>query len=80
MENNRRTFLTALTFLVLFSDSVFGQEIKVKKGYWDNGQLKWEEHYKDEKKDGVATFWYKNGQIETKSYYKDGKCKKGFFG
>ena len=34
------TFLLALTFLFLFSGSVFGQETEVKKEYWDNGKLK----------------------------------------
>ena len=33
------TFLLALTFLFLFSGSVYGQE-EVKKEYWDNGKLK----------------------------------------
>ena len=70
MKTKPLTFLLALTFL--FSGSVYGQE-EVKKEYWDNGKLKWEEHYKDGKKDGVATFWYKNGQVETESHYKDGK-------
>jgi hypothetical protein len=30
---------TQLTFLFLFSGSVYGQE-EVKKEYWDNGKLK----------------------------------------
>ena len=72
MKTKPLTFLLSLTFLFLFSGSVFGQE-EVKEEHWDNGKLKWEEHYKDGEKDGVATFWYKNGQVETESHYKDGK-------
>ena len=72
MKTKPLTFLLALTFLFLFSGSVYGEK-EVKKEYWDNGKLKWEEHYKDGKKEGVATFWYKNGQVETESHYKDGK-------
>ena len=37
------TFLLSLTFLFLFSGSVYGQE-EVKKEYWDNGKLKSETH------------------------------------
>ena len=40
------TLLLALTFLFLFSGSVFAQE-EVKKEYWDNGKLKSETHYKN---------------------------------
>ena len=46
------TFLLSLTFLFLFSGSVYGQE-EVKKEYWDNGKLKKETHYKNGKKDGL---------------------------
>lgn len=38
------TFLFALTFLFLFSSSVFSQETEVKKEYWENGKLKSEIH------------------------------------
>ena len=69
------TFLLALTFLFLFSGSVYGEEREVKREYWDNGKLKSETHYMNGKKDGVVTVWYKNGQIQTKGYYKDGKIK-----
>ena len=55
------TFLLSLTFLFLFSGSVYGQE-EVKKEYWDNGKLKSETHYKDGKEEGLSTFWYKTGE------------------
>ena len=38
------TFLLALTFLFLFSSSVFSQETEVKKEYWEKGKLKSEIH------------------------------------
>ena len=41
--NKQLTFLLSLTFLFLFSGSVYGQE-EVKKEYWDNGKLKSETH------------------------------------
>ena len=44
------TFLLLLTFLFLFSGSVYGQE-EVKKEYYDNGKLKSETHYKNGKRD-----------------------------
>ena len=39
-ETKPLTFLLALTFLFLFSGSVFGQETEAEKEYWDNGKLK----------------------------------------
>ena len=37
--NKKLTFLLALTFLFLFSGSVYGEE-PVDKQYWENGKLK----------------------------------------
>ena len=45
------TFLLSLTFLFLFSGSVYGDESEVKKDYWDNGNLKIQTHYKNGKRD-----------------------------
>ena len=44
MKIKSLTFLLALTFLFLFSSSVFSQETEVKKEYWENGKLKSEIH------------------------------------
>ena len=44
MKTKPLTFLLALTFLFLFSSSVFSQETEVKKEYWENGKLKSEIH------------------------------------
>lgn len=45
----------------------------VKKWWWDNGKLRAECPYKNEKKHGIHRSWYSNGQIESESTYKDGK-------
>jgi antitoxin component YwqK of YwqJK toxin-antitoxin module len=49
--NKPLTFLLALTFLFLFSGSVYAQETDVKKEFYDSGKLK-------------SEFYYKNGKIE----------------
>jgi hypothetical protein len=49
MKTKPLTFLLALTFLFLFSGSVYGQETEVKKEYHENGKLKSETHYKNGK-------------------------------
>ena len=53
--NKQLTFLLSLTFLFLFSGSVYGDE--PIKTYWKNGNLMNETHYKDEKLEGVETWW-----------------------
>ena len=51
-----------------------GQE---RNGNWytwfENGQIKSEENYKDSKKDGNWYTWFENGQIESEGNYKDSK-------
>ena len=61
MKTKPLTFLLALTFLFLFSGSVYGEE-EVKKEYWDNGKLKKDTHYKDGKLEGLETIWYESGE------------------
>ena len=61
MKTKSLTFLLALTFLFLFSGSVYGQE-EVKKEYYDSGKLKSESHYKDGNLDGRKTEWYEAGE------------------
>ena len=69
------TFLLSITFLFLFSGSVFGGEQEVKKEYWDNGKVKSETHFKNGKKEGLETSWFENGEKMSESYYKDGKIE-----
>jgi len=42
--NKQLTLLLSLTFLFLFGGSVYGEELEVKKTYWDKGKLKIETH------------------------------------
>jgi hypothetical protein len=48
MKAKPLTFLLALTFLFLFSGSVYDQGTEVKKEYWGEEKLKSEISYKDE--------------------------------
>jgi antitoxin component YwqK of YwqJK toxin-antitoxin module len=66
------TFLLALTFLFLFSGSVYGEE-EVKKEYWGNGKLKSEIHYKNGKQEGPRKEWYESGRKKLLKNYKNGK-------
>ena len=59
--NKKLTFLLALTFLFLFSGSVYGEE-EVKKEYWGNGKLKSDIHWKDGEKEGLKTLWFESGE------------------
>ncbi len=42
---------------------------KVEKTYWDNGKLKTETPYHNNKKHGVEKFWNENGQPWYEIYY-----------
>ena len=67
------TFLLALTFLFLFSGSVYGEELEVEKRYWDNGNLMVERsHYGNE---GLKTWWYRTGEKESETHYKNGEIE-----
>ena len=66
------TFLLSLTFLFLFGGSVYGEELEVKKTYWDNGKLKIETHYKNGKEEGLAIHWCWSGNKESKVLWKNG--------
>lgn len=39
----------------------------------ENGQLKWENNYKDGKRDGLYRSWHENGQLRWEVNSKDGK-------
>ena len=41
--------------------------------YYDNGQKKWERHWKVQELDGPVTWWYESGQKRQQINYKDGK-------
>ena len=62
--------LLILLFSILFSFNSYGE---TKTDYYENGQIKLEGNYKDNKRDGKWTYWYENGQIEQEGNYKDHK-------
>tara|TARA_Y100001970_G_scaffold53229_1_gene67329 strand:- start:162 stop:449 length:288 start_codon:yes stop_codon:yes gene_type:complete len=47
-------------------------ELFTAKGYYENGQIRYETKYRDGKKDGKWTSYYYDGQISVELYYKDG--------
>lgn len=65
--NKKLTFLLALTFLFLFSSSVYCQETEFKREYWDNGKLKSEVPH-----NGMGTKWYESGRKKSETHYKNG--------
>ena len=52
-----------------------GKEVKhgSHKYWYDNGQINYEENYKDGKRHGLYKRWYENGQVMYEYNYKDGK-------
>ena len=60
--------LLILLFSILISFNSYGE---TETDYYENGQIKIEANYKDEKKDGKWTSWYENGQIKLERNYKD---------
>ena len=50
-----------------------GDEPEVKREYLDNGKLRSETHYKDGKKEGLHTVWYKTGEKWYVYHYKNGR-------
>ena len=67
MKNKQFTFLLSLTFLFLFSGSVYGQE-EVKKEYWGNGKLKSKTPH-----NGLGSVWYESGKKKIERLYKNGE-------
>ena len=40
--------------------------------YWENGNLRYEWHFKDGKQNGASKSWWPNGEIKSKRKYKNG--------
>lgn len=48
-------------------------QVGVGKGYYENGQMRYETHYNSKgKQHGVDKGWYENGQLEYETTYKNG--------
>ena len=45
----------------------------IDRSWYENGQLYWEQHWKDGKKDGTSRRWNENGQLISKTYWKNGQ-------
>ena len=56
-----------------------GEFVLRKRSYYQNGQIKEEENYKNSELDGDYREYYKNGQISVKCSYNDGKRDGEFF-
>ena len=41
--------------------------------WYRNGQLIWEEHWKDGEQDGISRAWYENGQLLSETCWKNGQ-------
>ena len=50
-----------------------GKKDGLSEIYYDNGQLRYKENYKDGKQDGLREWYHENGQSESNTNYKDGK-------
>ena len=75
MKTKPITFLVSITFLFLFSGSVSGEDLEVKRKYWDNGKLKREAHFKNNQLEGPGTSWYESGAKKGEYLYKNGKLE-----
>ena len=62
--------LLILIFSILISFNSYGE---TETDYYENGQIKIEANFKDDKADGKGTKWHKNGQKKQEINYKDGK-------
>jgi antitoxin component YwqK of YwqJK toxin-antitoxin module len=74
MKTKPLTFLLALTFLFLFSGSVFGQE-EVKKEFYDSGELLSETHYKNGEREGLETRFYESGEKKSEVLWKGSETR-----
>lgn len=48
-------------------------ELRVEKGWYPNGQMKFRESYKGAILDGLCEYWWENGQLKLRGSAKDGK-------
>jgi antitoxin component YwqK of YwqJK toxin-antitoxin module len=65
------TFLFALTFLFLFSGSVFGEGLET--WWYESGKKKSEVLFKNGKEEGVYKEWHESRRKKSRRHYKNGK-------
>ena len=44
-----------------------------RMGWYENGQMRWQENFKDDKRHGLSEGWHENGQVCWRVNCKDGK-------
>ena len=71
--HNGSTLVCDLPFRKVGLDTLEVMKSETKNEYFENGQLKSEKNYKDNKLDGQTTEWYRNGQNKYITNFKDGK-------
>ena len=49
------------------------RDMEIWKGYYKDGQLKWQHKYKQGKKYGLDEGYYGNGQVKWRQKYKNGE-------
>lgn len=49
-----------------------GEKEKTHKGYWENGQLKFEYHFSDDEYEGMQKEWYADGKVFRLMNYEKG--------
>ena len=70
--HNGSTLVCDLPFRKVGLDTLEVMKSETKNEYFENGQLKSEKNYKDNKLDGQATKWFENGQIMVLVNFKEG--------
>ena len=49
--------------------SIINQVFYNKRRWWPNGQLKWEDNFVNNKREGIQQGWYESGQLYCKENY-----------
>ena len=51
------------------------QYYSIYRGWYKDGQLRWEEYWKDGNRNGIMREWYIDGKLKHESHWKDGHIK-----
>jgi len=64
---------------IIWDDDIeYKNKENIKKKYYESGEIKLEESYKEDNLEGKRITYYKNGKTKTKEYYKNGKLEGEF--
>ena len=67
--------LIALLCAAVISASSISYAQKQEKGYYKNGQVKWEGEYKEAKRHGVWMYYYESGKLSSQRNWEEGKAE-----